>query len=518
MAIGKYSLLVDWNNDGSFGGAQDDISSDVLEISYSRGRDFASQLTGNSIAGKLTATLVNNDGKYSPDNTSSTLTGLINPGLPIQLAGGDGSSFPYDFSFTFSEIPQWVGRLERILPSPSSTDLKTATLEGFGVLGYLNDFIPNIETQTDKRTDEAIDAILDAVGWPDADRDLAEGETTMTKFWVSDKKTIAALRIPEETESGFLYETKDGKIGFQSRQTRLKSPFNTSQATFSDASGATNTYMRIEQADPLSTIANHLEASVRTYTTGALAVLWTLAETGANSPVFAPNESRTFIAKYPTSISDSSALEVDTWTIPASTTDYIANSASDGTGTNLTGLMGVSVGSRTATDMVISITNLNDTNAYLTKLQARGTPVTSSDPATIRAIDTDSQESYGERKVVAFTDFIPNTDEAQFWCDYHLQIYSSPVQILSMTISAPASAGNLVQAIERNINDRITVVATNDAQLGINADFFIEAERHLITTSGDHVFTWDLSPAEGGYSQFWVLNTGKLGTSTVPAF
>jgi len=518
MASGNYDLWVDWDNDGNYSSANDDITSDTLRVSYSRGRDFASQLTGNSTAGKLTATLVNNDGKYSPDNTASALTGKIKPGLSIKLTGGEGASFPFTFPFAFDESTQWVGRLERIMPSPSSTSLKTAQLQAFGVLGYLNDFTPTISTLTDKRTDEAIDAILDAVSWPEADRDLAEGETTMTKFWVRDKKTISALRIPEETEAGFLYETKDGKIGFQNRLTRLTSPFNTSQATFSDASGATNTYVSIKQADPLSTIANHLEASSRSYTTGALAVLWTLSETGANSPLLVAGESKTFIAKYPSSISDRNALEVDTWTTPASTTDYTANSASDGSGTNLTSDIGIST-TKTATEMVITATNTSgSTSAYLTKLQARGTPVTSSDPVTVRAIDTDSQTTYGDRKVVAETEFIPNTEQAQFWCDYNLQIYSSPVQILSMTVVAGANSGNLAQVVERTINDRITVVANNDAQLGINADFFIEAERHVIGPAGEHTVTWDLSPAEGGYSQFWVLNTGKLGTSTVPAF
>jgi len=304
MASGNYDLWADWDNDGNYSSANDDITSDTLSVSYSRGRDFASQLTGNSTAGKLTAVLNNDDGKYSPDNTSSPLTGKIKPGLSIKLTGGQGESFPYSFPFTFDESTQWVGRLERIMPSPSSTSLKTAKLEAFGVLGYLNDFIPNIETQTDKRTDEAIDAVLDAVSWPAADRELAEGETTMSKFWVRGKKTIEALRIPEETESGFLYETKDGKIGFQSRLTRLSSPFNTSQATFSDASDATNTYMSIQQVDPLSTIANHIEASSRNYTTGAAAVLWTLPETGADSPLLTAGASRTFIAKYPSSISD----------------------------------------------------------------------------------------------------------------------------------------------------------------------------------------------------------------------
>ena len=82
---GSYALLVDWNDDGDFTDSNDDITSDVLSVSWERGRDYASQLQGRSKAGKLTATLINTGGKYSPSNTSSALTGTILPGRSIQL-------------------------------------------------------------------------------------------------------------------------------------------------------------------------------------------------------------------------------------------------------------------------------------------------------------------------------------------------------------------------------------------------------------------------------------------------
>ena len=74
MAI-KYGVFIDWNNDGDFANAEDDITGDTLNVSWFRGRDYASALEGRSIAGTLNATLVNTDGKYSPSNTSSPLSG-----------------------------------------------------------------------------------------------------------------------------------------------------------------------------------------------------------------------------------------------------------------------------------------------------------------------------------------------------------------------------------------------------------------------------------------------------------
>ena len=99
-----------------------------------------------------------------------------------------------------------------------------------------------------------------------------------------------------------------------------------------------------------------------------------------------------------------------------------------------------------------------------------------------------------------------------------MAIYGSPVPILTMTI-ATSTDNNIGQVLTRDISDRITVVATGDAKLGISADFFIEAEKHKVSEGGmKHTTTWLLSPASGGYSQFWVLGTSVLGTATVPAF
>ena len=513
----SYKVLVDWNNDGDYEDTYDDITSDVLSLSWVRGRDYASQLTGRSSAGKLQAVLINTDGKYSPSNTSSVLTGSILPGRPVRLNMGSGE-FPYTFPLVFDSTPQWVGFLQEIKPDPSSKDIKTCKLTAYGSLGYLNDFAPSLETQTDRRTDQAIGDILDDVGWGAGDRELATGQTTMTRFWVDGPQTIKALRIVEETEAGFIKETKEGKIAFESRHTRLGSPYDTSQVTFSDASDADYTYMKIAQQDPLSTITNHLEATARTYATAGAANLWTHPETGSDSPTLVPGESKTFEALYPNPSAGNNALEVNAWTTPAATTDYLANTASDGSGTNRTSDIAVTQ-SKTAERMTMGFTNGHATDTvYMTKIAARGTAVSSNNPVQVRSLDATSQAAYGQRKYKAQTEFLPSSTEAQSWCDYQLSIYASPIEILTMTFSANVSHENLAQSLLRDISDRITIVANNNAKLGISADFFIETEQHSTSPGGMHFVTWHLSPATGGYSAFWVLDKGKLGISTVPAY
>ena len=516
---GSYTVLVDWNNDGDFTDSGDDITSDVLSLSWERGRDYASQLQGRSVAGKLSAVLVNTGGKYSPSNTSSALTGNILPGRTVKVQAGSGS-FPYTFPVAFNDGVRWQGKLDRILPAPAAEGVKTATLTAFGTLGYLNQFETQLASQTNRRTDQAVGDILDDVGWTESDdRDLDTGKTTISRFWISGKKAIDALRLVEEAEAGFLLESKSGQIAFQNRHHRItQTASTTSQATFSDADGAAHTFVEVDQDDPLGTIVNHVEATARTFDTASVAVLWTHPETGSASPTLAPGEAKTFEAEFPNPDAANSAMEVDAWTTPAATTDYLLNSASGGGGTNLTSDITVTQ-TKTAERMAITLTNsATGSDGYVTKLQARGTAVSTKNPCIVRAIDTTSQGIYGERKYVAKTQFIPTTSEAQDWCEYQVAIFASPTNILTMTIPASTS-GNIGQVLGRDLSDRITVTATNDAKLGISADFFIESERHQVSEGGQqHVAIWELSPASGGYSQFWVLGVGVLGTSTVPAF
>ena len=67
--------------------------------------------------------------------------------------------------------------------------------------------------------------------------------------------------------------------------------------------------------------------------------------------------------------------------------------------------------------------------------------------------------------------------------------------------------------LDRDISERVTVVAANTADLDINRDFFIEAVHHQISANRLHRVTYLLSDAEQ-FSDFWVWGTSKWGTST----
>jgi len=510
MVVATYKLQVDWNNDGDWGDTGEEIDMGrVRGITCSFGRDRASQLTGKSKAGKLRAILDNRSGDYNQFNSSSPIYGNILPGRPVRLLGT---------STTQSDQAIWQGYLLRITPQVFLGGDATATLEATGALGQINLDQIEVEMVTSQRTDQVVDDILDAAGWGAGSgyRTLDTGKTTISRYWKSQSYAIPALQEVESTEGGFIREGKDGKIIFDNRHHRLSGVGLTSQATYSDASGAARVYSGLIMDDPLPHIFNIFQTEIQGFTTASVAVLWTLSETGASSPSIAPGVATTWIARYPTSASANSARGVAAWTTTAATTDMLGNTAADGSGDNVSGSIGIAV-SKSSETMDITLTNNTSATAYITKLQARGTAISADDPASIKQEDATSQTAFGKRTWPSKTKFIPSTSEALDWADYNLSIYKDPTAVLRLSYWANRDNTSLNEMLDRDISERVTVVAENNADLSIDRDFFIEQVTHKISANRLHQVTYLLSDAIQ-FSDFWVLNTSALGTQTRLAY
>jgi hypothetical protein len=510
MVVATYKLQVDWNNDGDWGDTGEEIDMGrVRGITCSFGRDRASQLTGKSKSGSLRATLDNRSGDYNQFNSDSPIYGNILPGRPVRLLGT---------SATQSDQAIWQGYLLRITPQVFLGGDATAILEATGPLGQINLDQIEVAMVTSQRTDQVVDDILDAAGWAAGSsyRTLDSGKTTISRYWKSQSYAIPALQEIESTEGGFVRESKSGQIVFDNRHHRLAGVGLTSQATYSDASGAARVYSGLIMDDPLPHIFNIFQTDVQTYTTASVAVLWTLSETGASSPSIAPGVARTYIARYPTTASANNARGVALWTTTAVTTDMLANTAADGSGSNVSASIGIAV-SKSSETMEITLTNNTSATAYITKLQARGTAITADDPASIKQEDATSQTGFGKRTWPSKTKFIPDTGEALDWADFNLSIYKDPTAVLQLSYFANRDTNAINEMLDRDISERVTVEAENNADLSIDRDFFIEAVNHQISANRLHKVTYLLSDAVQ-FSDFWVLNTSALGTSTRLAY
>ena len=91
VAAATYVLEVDWDNDGSYGNSRADVWPQARQGTFKcwRGRNFASQRIGLSIAGTLSVELDNRDGLYDPTERQTA------PSLAFwRAAGASGGGWP----------------------------------------------------------------------------------------------------------------------------------------------------------------------------------------------------------------------------------------------------------------------------------------------------------------------------------------------------------------------------------------------------------------------------------------
>lgn len=77
-----WTIAVDWNRDGDFSDASEDITSYIISANWFLGmRRPYQEIADNSL---LALTLKNTDKRYSPENGSSPLFGSLVPFRPVR--------------------------------------------------------------------------------------------------------------------------------------------------------------------------------------------------------------------------------------------------------------------------------------------------------------------------------------------------------------------------------------------------------------------------------------------------
>lgn len=509
MTVATYQVLVDWVGDGAFTGTSDDVTAKVMNMEWVRGRTFASQLTGKALAGAANVSLNNDGGTFSTQNPNSPLAGSLLPGRAVRIR----TTAP-------STVVLWEGRTDIIENRISLDNNHVAVLKAIGPLAYVNSRNVRIPMQSNTLTGVLVNKILDDVNWPSGSRIIDAGQTTISYFWTEDKAAMEALREVEDTEAGYVGESKDGKIVFEDRDHRLSGTHIVPQATFSDAANSTLVFFNMEQEDPLKAIYNSFEATVSRFTTGATATLWKLTQTGTASPLIRASGGTLKIeATFPNAASSPTAVAAASWIPLTSSVDYRVWTDPAGTATDITASV-VGTFDTTATfgqSVTVKLTNNNGSNGYVTFLQVQGVPLLTEYKANIRVEDATSQTAFGRKTFRSGAQHIPTIEEAADWGAFQVAIYKDALQILNMTVNANRSGSHMDQVINRDISDLITVTTTGRSDLGFTNIFFIEHEHHRVSADKTHWVTWALSPATA-YGGIWVLNTSDLNIRTRPGY
>lgn len=483
----RWLLEVDWDDDENF--TQENEGPQIIKSGWNseRGREYmlrkGSGENGDEgfeemPAGRLEIILDNQDGRYDPRNTSSELYPSVKPGHLVRFRVEEGVSGTF--------YPVLAGTLIDVRPKEARR-VKTATLIIEGGMQKLKANESSVMVQEDVHTGDAIDLVLDDVDWPEIwGRNIETGTDIIPYWWCDQRKAYNEIKDLADSEIGVFFVAADGKATYYGRH-----HLSSEDVSIADDETA-NVYVR----QPWEIVRKKVVLRVypRVLRTGV--ELWRLPDI----PYIKNGESLTIWADF---TYNNRPVSAKTVTTPVATTDYTANTAEDGSGTNLTSGFSISL-YKFGKSAKVTISNASGFGGYLTLQKLRGDAIDAPYPVTLQ-----EETGNGEGVFSADLPWLQNTntgvDLAQFL-----------VSMLSVDSFCP------VVEIENlpDIQFALDLMSKTDlvkAALGIDGSFRVGKIRHDLQPGGTvKTKLWLESPLEG-LSDYWTFPT-EMGVSSYFAY
>ena len=501
--------------------ADTNIGYSAIELSYG----IMSSGPTDRVAETGTLSFALNNG---PSNSTGQ-AGAYSPGHTHGVAGYDlGVECLLTFTYSGTTYYKFSGTLVSVVPSAGQYREQITQCEA---VDWMDEAaiskVKGLTVAENKRSDECIQLLIDesVAKQPNA-VDLSVGQSTFKTAFdnLLDAQTSVLRSIADATisELGYAYikgdTTQGGTFRFEDRHSRPKA--GVAVGTFSES------MVGLEVQRTREDLINTVYVNVHPRTEDASATVLYELTTTDTQPSVTPGESVTLNCPYrEASINAYRVAAIDLVPL-ASGTDWIANSAADGSGSNLTSSVVVEVVTQAANSTELKITNNHATlTAYLTTLQIRGNALKDVSETVLSATDTSSAFSYGERDARIDMKYESDTTLGLSIAQWILNIYSSPAyRVASFTLAANTSAYMMTQSLAREPGDKVTFaesqtgIATTGAS-GAEIGFFINGVSMTISPGGIINTSWVLSPSSA--QSAWVLDqvgASELGISTALGF
>ena len=385
-----WAIEVDWNDDGVFDGSNE--MSYMLDMNIRRGREFFMKSDGSGFeprfAGNIRITLKNNSGRFDPFNPSGPLYGLLESNQRIRIRVKDEA--------TSIIYPVFFGYVEDIRPNYST--LPTVTLTASDGIKYLGG-TPAVSSTvyTTRAYTTAISDVLTAAGWEDATAIDTTLSDTMPFFWLNGNSAYGQIVDLTDAVLGNFYISATGAATFIPRTYG-----DSSLVSFSDHDALKD--WQIRTPSPRYTVQNVVKIYNRARRSNTNVTLWTLTD----KPQVLAGDSIIVWAAYSYNNQDVPATTV---TPPVATTDYTSNTATDGSGADLTAAFTVALTTFATTGKLV-ITNTGGTSGYVTLLKVRGDAITPDDFTFAQTTSPASIVIYGERQFIVKTNWLQDLNTA----------------------------------------------------------------------------------------------------------
>ena len=485
--VATYALTVDWNNDGDFADAGEDISADWIAIGIDGG--YNSPLARFPSVGRMTVLLKNAAKTYSPPETAAA-----RPRCPVMLTMAYGGT-------TKTLFRGWI---ESIRPAFGTKRSRQAIMECVDAVALLDTYEGDVALQTNIRAGGLISSVVNAVYTPPAESyavginlfpisgDRWTGPMLMwgTKHSAGGAPTqriSASGKIEDAARSdwGRFYVSKAGAPTFIDRH---QMPFASTTALTLD-----DNMVGLDYEMGVAEIYNYVEVTCYPRSLGTTyEVLAQLDQ--SKPPTIEDGATITLDLRFRDPANNAVTMGGRSVITPVAGTDYTCTVDESGETADISA--NVSCDATIYGDHAV-ITLTAPTPApltYVQSLRVRGLAVRSLEPVTVIAEDATSQAAYQVRRLRIDAPLMSSQVEAQSLANYLLSYYKDPRHdIRGVEIFANTNATLMAAVRDLELCDKVVLT---ESQTGLSAQAgFIYAMRHTIEQGRIHRLSFDLEQA-----------------------
>jgi hypothetical protein len=514
-----YRVQIDFGHAGDYSHTLADVTARLTETG-SLITGFQNPYADVAPPSKLDIKLRNDDNALTPDNTTSAYYGLLTRGTLIKFTA----------SYNSVAYITWVGKIDVIRPAANrNANPKQGILVNIVAIDPMEQLLNAQifpELQTDITISDALAYIIENAAstlvypYPSSwsvlgvstlgtakllDQDIFTSTTSTTTLpyygdnSADNKNSVGAgqeIKTLMTTEFGGRIFWNGAKFEFQGRYYAIASALAVPALALTSAdiesvdyvegtdivNDVTVTYMPRSVGTPASVIYS----SEHTFSIGA----------GQTRKVTAhyrdPNTPTARIGAF-------DVLEME------ASIDYLANSLEDGGGTNLTSFIFANREVK-AQSASISLTNSGITDAYITTLQLRGTPLTTYERETVTAVDAQSIHDHGRYPRTYNFKLVADEATAQAMANIQISRFKDPIARFNNT-TVVVNSLKLVTSTAA-IGQTLTVDEHTNTKHA--REYTIAGIQHRFDAgSRVHRTTYTLSPI--AREQYWIL--GEAGFS-----
>jgi hypothetical protein len=431
--------------------------------------------------GRFDFSFDNYDGRYSPENANSPYYGLLRPnrGLRIQATySGSTRSLFTGVIDLFDVAPPLSDRTVRIQASDRSKDLLKRRID---TPVFVSQNVGSLAV-----------SILSAAAVASADMKVDSFNAlneTVPYAWYQNYEVQRALQDLIQFGYYQVYVGADGKVNIRNRYVGL---------TASAVGSYVNDFWKLSYTLDDLTVINQprITGTPRIVSTAVNTVAWM-----GEKPFVPASASIGFWLNYV----DPTTQEKNTPAVSLSVTrsaDFMMNTASDSTGTDLTATASAQV-TFFGASAVCSVFNGSGQQGFLTKFQLRGYSAQRQPQLLQESKDSSSQVAYGVRPYALTSDFISGEQYMQDYAAHLLRIFKDPVPFVDVALK-----NVWPDNLDRELTDVIYLVESNAA---IGSLYQVAGIDHEITLDRglQHVTTLRCTSYNQG--PWLVLDNATLG-------